>query len=82
MSVACLDLKYSVTYFHKKTKDERRDSTSVAFAIAQHIEQEEEVENAFSKRNTSNHCYVNYYVSCKILIDPPKKFVAIGCLNY
>ena len=45
MSVACLDLKYSVSFRKKKIKDEKKDSTSISLAITQDLEDEEEEED-------------------------------------
>ena len=42
VSIACLDLNYCVKFHKKKVKDERRDSTTISFAIAHHIAEEEQ----------------------------------------
>ena len=46
VSVACIDLKYSVDIYPKKEKDEKTDATTVSFVLDDNIqESEDEIEN-------------------------------------
>ena len=45
VSVACIDLAYSVQFKQNKVKDEKRDTTSVSFALDDTIHNQPEDEN-------------------------------------
>ena len=50
VSVACIDLAYSVQFKQNKVKDEKRDTTSVSFALDETIHQsEDENDDDFSE---------------------------------
>ena len=46
VSVACIDLKYSVDIYPKKEKDEKTDTTTVSFVLNDNIhESEDEIDS-------------------------------------